>query len=108
MEDNTELMKSSPGYVQMLSSLPENLRKAHRYGDWDALSGSYFPEFSRTRHVVAPFQIPKHWRRYRAFDYGLDMLACGWFAVDENGVVHVRELKETGLIVQEAAKRILT
>lgn len=108
VEDNTELMKSSPGYVQMLSSLPENLRKAHRYGDWDALSGSYFPEFSRTRHVVAPFQIPKHWRRYRAFDYGLDMLACGWFAVDENGRSYMyRELKETGLIVQEAAKRIL-
>ena len=63
VEDNTELMKSSPGYVQMLSSLPENLRKAHRYGDWDALSGSYFPEFSRNRHVIAPFQIPKHWRR---------------------------------------------
>ena len=36
------------------------------------------------------------------------MLACGWFAVDENGRSYMyRELKETGLIVQEAAKRIL-
>lgn len=107
VEDNTELMRSSPGYVQMLSALPENLRKAHRYGDWNALSGSYFSEFSRASHVVRPFSIPKHWRRYRAFDYGLDMLACGWFAVDENGRSYLyRELKQSGLIVQEAAKAI--
>lgn len=108
VEDNTDLMKSSPGYVSMLSNLPENIRRAHRYGDWDALAGNYFPEFSRATHTVAPFQLPKHWRRYRALDYGLDCLAVGWFAVDEEGHSYMyRELKESGLIVQEAAKRIL-
>ena len=88
--------------------MPENIRKAHRYGDWDALCGTYFPEFSKATHTCKPFQIPKHWKRYRALDYGLDMLAVGWYAVDENGRSYMyRELVQPGLIVQDAAKQIL-
>lgn len=108
VEDNEPLMKSSPAYVQMLSSLPERLRAAHRYGDWNALSGAYFDEFSEARHVIAPIAIPDTWRRYRAFDYGLDMLACIWAAVDEKGRCYVyRELCMPELIVREAARQIL-
>ena len=108
VEDNTHLMKASPAYVQMLSSLPEHMRQAHRYGDWDALSGAYFAEFSEARHVIKPFKIPEHWRRYRSFDYGLDALACHWIAIDEQGRCYVyREIKASGLIVQDAAKLIL-
>lgn len=71
--DNTALMGTpdGKGYLQMLSALPENIRNAHRYGDWDVLSGNYFPEFSVGRHVIAPMDIPKHWQRYRTIDYGL-------------------------------------
>ena len=108
VEDNTALLKSSPGYLRMLSSMPENLRKAYRYGDWDSLGGNYFPELSDAVHVTEPFQIPRHWRRYRAFDYGLDMFACAWFAVDEAGRSWMyREYSKSGLIVQEAAKAML-
>ena len=108
VEDNTYLLRSSPAYVRMLSSLPENIRRAHRYGDWNTLSGTYFPEFDASVHVVAPFQIPGHWVRYRAFDYGLDMLACGWFAQDETGRSYLyRELSTPNLIVSDAAKRIV-
>lgn len=108
VEDNEPLMKSSPAYVQMLSSLPERLRAAHRYGDWNALSGAYFDEFSEARHVISPIAIPDTWRRYRAFDYGLDMLACFWVAVDEKGRCYVyRELCMPELIVREAAQQIL-
>ena len=107
VEDNTHLMKASPAYVQMLSVLPENIRRAHRYGDWDALSGAYFPEFSVRKHVVRPFAVPDHWTRYRAFDYGLDMLAVLWVAVDETGRSYIyRELNLPGLIVSEAAAAI--
>jgi phage terminase large subunit len=109
VEDNVYLMESSPAYVRMLSGLPENIRRAHRYGDWNALAGTYFPEFDARRHVVEPFAIPGHWVRYRAFDYGLDMLACGWFAQDENGRSWMyRELRLPNLIVSDAAKMILS
>ena len=85
VEDNTALLKSSPGYLRMLSAMPENLRRAYRYGEWDALGGNYFPELREDTHLAEPFAIPRGWRRYRAFDYGLDMFACAWFAVDESG-----------------------
>lgn len=108
VEDNPDLLQSSPAYLQNLAQMPEDVRRAYRYGDWDALGGNFFPEFSRATHVIEPFQIPKHWRRYRSFDYGLDCLAVCWFAVDEKGRSYMyRELKQSGLIVQEAAKAIL-
>lgn len=108
IEDNTALMESSPGYVRMLSSMPENLRNAYRYGNWDSLGGNYFPEFADGIHVIEPFAIPAHWRRYRAFDYGLDMFACAWFAVDEDGRSYLyREYSASNLIVKDAAQQML-
>ena len=104
VEDNKVLMESSPDYLQMLDLLPDDIRAAHRYGDWDALAGQYFSEFKRETHVVEPFPIPKEWPRYRCFDYGLDLFACYWFAVDFDGRVWVyREYCESGQIVSDAA-----
>lgn len=111
VEDNTALMNSQGGeaYKAMLSALPEKLRRAHRYGDWDALSGCYFDEFSEHYHTCHPFTIPANWLRYRAFDYGLDMFACYWVAVDpETGRSYVyREFCQSNMIVGDAAKAIL-
>lgn len=108
VEDNKALMETSPQYVRMLAAMPENLRKAYRYGDWESLGGNYFPEFSDAVHTVAPFKIPDNWKRYRAFDYGLDMFACAWFAVDEDGRSWMyREYSATNMIVQDAAKQML-
>lgn len=111
VEDNTALMESSPDYLLQLDLLPDDLRAAHRYGDWDALAGQYFNEFRKETHVVKPFIIPKEWKKYRCFDYGLDMFACFWFAVDFDGRVWVyREYCEKGQIVSDAAAamRLLT
>ena len=106
--DNPVLMEMQPDYVENLNSLPDDLRKAWRDGDWDILSGQFFPEFSRDIHVCTSFEVPEHWTRYRAFDYGLDMLACLWIAKSPEGVAYVyREYSESDLIVSEAAKRIL-
>lgn len=104
VEDNIDLLNGSPDYVNMLDLLPEDVRRAHRYGDWDALAGGFFPEFTIRTHVVKPFQIPDSWAKYRAFDYGLDMFACLWIAVDFNGRYYVyREYAESKLIVSQAA-----
>lgn len=110
VEDNPQLLKASPEYVQMLELLPEDIRRAHRYGDWNALAGTFFPEFRRESHVCRNFlRIPAEWKKYRAFDYGLDMLACIWVAVDFDGRCYVyREVQQSGLIVSEAAKLILS
>ena len=108
VEDNAALLAASPSYLQMLSALPDRLRRAHRYGDWDALGGAYFDEFSAPRHVCPAFRIPARWRRYRAFDYGLDMFSCCWVAVSPEGRCFVyREFNRSNMIVQEAARAML-
>lgn len=108
IDDNPQLLAASPEYKQMLELLPESVRRAWRYGDWNAMAGTFFPEFCREKHVIAPFSPPAAWRRYRAFDYGLDMFACLWIAVDFAGRSYVyREVQRSGLIVSEAARLAL-
>jgi len=105
--DNKVLMETNPEYVENLENLPEDLRRAHLEGDWDAFAGQYFTEFDRGLHVIEPFEIPKHWNRYITLDYGLDMLAVYWVALDTHYNAYVyRELYESNLIISSAAQRI--
>ncbi|MBE7026116.1 MAG: hypothetical protein E7410_00900 [Ruminococcaceae bacterium] len=107
--DNDYLLKYSPGYVKALENLPKARRMAMLDGNWDVFDGQYFDEFNRDVHVIKPFVIPSHWRRFISIDYGLDMLACLWIALDDNGKAYVyKELYEKGLIISDAAKRIHT
>lgn len=106
--DNKVLMEKDPGYVNMLNNLSDGLRQAWRDGNWDMLAGQYFSEFNRSIHVIEPFIIPKHWKRYRSIDYGLDCLACLWFAIDEFGCIYVyREYAESDKIISDGARDII-
>lgn len=108
VDDNYALLANNPDYVKQLDSLPEGLRERWRYGSWDAAEGQYYPEFRRGLHTCNPFPIPKEWRRYRCIDYGLDMLACYWVAVDSTKNCYVyRELCESNLPISDAARKIL-
>ena len=107
VQDNKFLMRADPGYVRRLENLSSRDRRALLYGDWDIFDGQYFTEWDRARHVVAPFEIPAGWRRYFTMDYGLDMLAGYWIALDEAGNAYVyREIYRSGLIISEAARAI--
>ena len=118
VDDNPQLLEGSPEYKQMLDLLPEDVRRAWRYGDWDALAGTFFPEFRKETHVIDCFEylpptgggiqrvskVPGEWKKYRVFDYGLDMFACLWIAVDFDGRCYVyREVQQPNLIVSDAA-----
>lgn len=104
VEDNTHMLEHSPNYLRNLAQMPEDLRRAYRYGDWDTLGGGYFKEFKKQTHCMKPFRIPEHWKRYRSFDYGLDLFACIWWAVDTDGRCWAyREVEAKGLIIQKAA-----
>lgn len=106
--DNAFIMQNDPDYVRVLENLPEDRRKAMLDGDWNIFIGQYFPEFKKDIHVIDPFVIPSDWRRYRALDYGLDMLACYWIAVDNQNKSYVyKELYQDNLIISNAAKEIL-
>lgn len=99
--------KNNADYVIRLKNMPYHLREAWLNGRWDVFAGQYFGEFDREVHTCEPFVIPKHWRKSLAIDYGLDMLAVVWVAVDEHGNAWVyRELNEPNLAISLAADAI--
>lgn len=101
--ENEYIMQNDPDYVKKLENLPEDRRKAMLYGDWDIFDGQFFAEFKRETHVIEPFEIPKHWYIYFTLDYGLDMLAGYWIAVDpQNNAYVIREVYEPNLLVSSA------
>ena len=107
VQDNMFLLDNDPDYIDRLELLPEKEKQALLYGDWDIFDGQFFTEFDRKIHVVEPFVIPKDWRIYRARDYGLDMCATLWIAMDYHMNCYAyKELYESDLIVSEAARKI--
>lgn len=105
--ENEYLIENDPGYIKTLENLPEERKKAMLYGNWDVFDGQYFPEFNRATHVIEPFEIPKEWAKYFVMDYGLDMLAGYWIAVDYfNNFYIYREIYESNLIVSDACNKI--
>lgn len=107
VQENKFLMDADPEYIKRLEQLPEDEKKALLYGDWELFAGQYFTEFNRDIHVIEPFIIPDNWRRYITLDYGLDMLAAYWIAVDPQQKAYVyKELYQSGLIISDAARAI--
>ena len=101
--ENKYIMEHDPNYVRVLENLPEDRKQAMLYGNWDIFDGQFFPEFDRKVHVIEPFEIPEHWNRYIALDYGLDMFAVLFIAIDTKGKAYVyNEIHKSDLIVSEA------
>lgn len=108
LQDNPYLWKDGK-YEAMLSSLPEVQRRQLLEGDWDVFEGAAFPEFDKEIHVVEPFEIPRHWKRYRGVDYGYAApSACLWGAINpEDGTLLIyRELYQSGLTGEQLAEKI--
>jgi hypothetical protein len=69
-------------YIQRLraSGSPELVR-AWLEGDWNAIEGAFFSEWS-AKNIVAPFPVPKDWIRFRSGDWGsASPFSIGWWAV---------------------------
>lgn len=107
LNDNPFMMSADPEYRTRLERLGETQRRMLIDGDWDVLEGRYFTNFRRELHVIEPFALPEHWRRYVAIDYGRDRFAALFFALDEHGrAIQYREACESGLIVSQAARML--
>lgn len=105
--ENKFLMENDPEYVKTLENLPEDRKQAMLYGNWDVFDGQYFREFNRNIHVIEPFVIPENWNKYIAIDYGLDMFAVLFIAVDTEGTAYVyNEIYKSNLIVSEASQML--
>lgn len=107
--DNKILMESNPEYIRTLEALPEDMRRAHLYGDWDVFAGQYFREFSREKHIIEPCAIAPGLKRFCSMDWGYNDPCCVlWHVVDETGLVTTyRELYVRRMRAEEVAREIL-
>lgn len=85
-------------YIFELEQKPEALRRALLSGDWDVFEGQVFTEWrdipqeyisGKGTHVIEPFKIPDHWKRYRSFDWGYSRpFSVGYWAEDDEGKLY--------------------
>ncbi len=116
VDDNFALAENDPGYEKRLEAMGDkDLVDMLRHGKWDVMEGQFFKEFDRRIHVVEPYDVvnDKGVRLYRSIDYGLDMLACYWYAelppseVNPHGSIIVyRELCRSDQTISDAARLI--
>ena len=93
--------------IENLATSDPERYKVVGLGEYGIPGGAFFDEFRRDIHVCKPFPIPKDWRRYVSIDYGRDMLAAYWIAVDFQGKAYAyREIHKPGLYASEAAEII--
>lgn len=85
-DDNPHLDED---YWATLNTLPPQLRKAFREGDWDIFAGQAFPELSRVVHGIEPiWPIPDNAQIYMTFDWGFGApFSVLWWWVDNDGTL---------------------
>jgi phage terminase large subunit len=83
LADNPIGVERDPEYEQRLSERDPLLAKALLEGDWTVFAGQAFRVWDRVRHTCKPFEIPEHWAKWRAVDWGYEApFCCLWFARD--------------------------
>ena len=80
-----------------------------RHGRWVSAEGIIYDNWDRGTHIIPRFDIPDSWYRFRVVDFGYtNPFVCQWWAVDKDGRMYLyRELYQTQLLVEDAAKEIL-
>lgn len=102
-EDNPSI---TPERIAALDALTGHRYQRLRLGQWVAAEGMFFAEWDPHEHVCEPFDVPAHWPRWLAVDYGFAApFCCLWFAREpETRDVYVyRELYAAGLRDEQQA-----
>lgn len=90
LTDNAILMEKDPTYINALKGVGSPaLVAAWLKGDFNVVVGSFFPEFC-DKHIIQPFEIPEHWTRFRAMDWGsAKPFVVLWIAHSPENTKHV-------------------
>lgn len=82
---------SCDGYIpderinDMINDWPEETQATRIKGRFASFYGAVYKTFNRQTHTIELFEIPKHWRKYRAFDFGFtNPFVCLWLAQDKD------------------------
>lgn len=97
LRDNVILVENDPTYIDTLRGVgSEELVKAWLDGNWDVIEGAYFHEFSTEAHVIKPFNVPDHWLKFVAMDWGSARpCSVGWYAVSTGEDVDTQDGKRS-------------
>ncbi len=98
------------GYIaDLLRSHTQSWVDRYVSGSWDAFEGQVYEDFNRATHVIAPFDLPKHWPRHMGWDHGtVNPTSVSWIAVDEDGnIVLYREYYEVSAVIKTHAEKVL-
>ena len=108
--DRAEWTDFGEQYLHTLDTLTGYLYQRLRLGLWVAPDGMFFEDWNPEVHVCDPFEIPEHWPRWLAVDYGYAAPFCAlWFARDPQGnrpIYVYRERYAAGLRDEEQARLI--
>lgn len=81
---------NDPVYLATLHALPYRRRMQLLEGKWGLGGGRALDELDPIRHIVPPFEIPAHWTKFSAFDWGFaHPFAFGAFACDAFGTIYL-------------------
>lgn len=72
LSDNPHALKNT-GYIATLATMTnEKLRRAYLLGDWRAMQGTYFDNFTRATHTYDPAMrhLPDWWKATASLDWG--------------------------------------
>jgi hypothetical protein len=110
ISDNVIGVERDPEYQKRLEQSDPDLADALIHGDWSVFSGQAFRTFDPFTHTCEPFDLPKHFPRWRAVDWGsAEPFCCLWFARDPDiGRVYVyREVYAAGMTDSQQAQMIV-
>lgn len=96
-------------YLSKLDNLTGARKLRLRHGLWVQAEGVVYENYDPAVHILDYFDPPAQWRRYWSIDFGYtNPFVCGMFAEDQDGRLYLyREMYRTGLLVEDAAKRLL-
>lgn len=96
-------------YIAKLDQLSGARKLRLRHGKWVQAEGVVYEEWNPAIHVIDPFEIPADWQRFWCVDFGFtNPFCCQWWAKDNDGRLYLyREIYQTKLLVEDAAKMML-
>jgi len=103
-----EITEQGKRTMAILNSLTGVRYKRGVLGLWAGAEGQVYDEFDQVIHVIEPFEIPSHWRRFRSIDFGFqNPFVCQWWAQDHDGRLYLyREIYMTKRTVKVHAEQI--
>ena len=93
-------------YLGRLQQMTGVRKDRYLFGRWVQAEGVVYDNWNPSIHVIEPFPIPSHWRRWHAVDFGFtNPLVWQFWAEDPDGRIYLyREIYKTKQYVIETAK----